>query len=73
MAIGPEDRRKLLTPVGMIIFTSLLLLVVFGSLRTDRPLALSWLLPAALGSAIGVLPIVIGLSLWAWCIVLGRF
>lgn len=70
VATGPERRRKLLTPVGLVIFSALLLLVVFGSLRTDRALALPQLLPGVAGSVVGVALLAAGMMLWTWCIFL---
>ena len=72
VAVGPERRRQLLTPVGLFIFTGLLLLVVFGSLFTDRALGLPRLLPGTPGSLIGLLLLALGLPLWAWCIMVFR-
>ncbi len=72
VAKGSERRRKLLTPVGFIVFGALLLLVVFGGLRTDRALDLPRLLPGALGVIVGVALLAAGVMLWAWCIVLFR-
>ncbi|MBI3950412.1 MAG: isoprenylcysteine carboxylmethyltransferase family protein [Acidobacteria bacterium] len=72
VATGPERRRRLLTPVGLVIFLGLLLLVVYGSLFTDRALAFPRLLPGALGSGVGVLLLAAGLALWGWCVVLFR-
>jgi protein-S-isoprenylcysteine O-methyltransferase Ste14 len=68
VATGPERRRRLLTPVGLLIFTGLLLFVVIESLFTDRALGLPRLLPGAPGSLIGLLLLALGLPLWAWCI-----
>ena len=72
VATGPERRRRLLTPVGLVVFSGLLLLVVFGSLRTDRALGLPPLLPGAVGTAVGAPLLAVGLMLWAWCILLFR-
>ena len=69
---GSKRRRALLTPVGAVVFASLLLLVVFGSLHMDRALGLPRLLPGPLGAAIGVPLLAAGLVLWVWCIVLFR-
>lgn len=69
VATGPERRRKLLTPVGLFVFSALLLLVVFGSLRTDQALGLPPLLPGPVSLAVGVPLLAAGLALWAWCIV----
>lgn len=72
LATGPERRRKLLTPVGLVIFSAILLLVVVGSLLTDRGLGLPGLLPGAAGWAIGGLLLAGGVTLWAWCVLLFR-
>lgn len=72
VATGPERRRRLLTPVGLLIFTGLLLLVVFGSLFTDRALGLPALLPGSPGLLIGLFLLAVGLPLWAWCILVFR-
>jgi len=69
VATGPERRRRLLTPVGLLIFIALLLLVVFGSLFTDRALNLARLLPGALGLSVGILLLAAGLALWGWCVI----
>ena len=69
VASGPERRRALLTPVGLLIITVLMFLVVVGSLFTDRMLALPKLLPGTSGSLIGLLLLAAGLPLWACCVV----
>lgn len=70
VATGPERRRRLLTFVGLVIFVGLLLLVVFGSLFTDRALGLPRLLPGALGAGVGVFLLAVGAALWGWCLTL---
>jgi protein-S-isoprenylcysteine O-methyltransferase Ste14 len=65
---GPERRRRLLTPVGLLFAAGLLLLVVFGGFFTDRALALRPLLPGALGGSIGAGLLAAGLVLWGWCL-----
>lgn len=73
VATGPERRRRLLTPVGLLIFAVLLLVFFFGSLFIDRALGPPRLLPGAPGFVIGVGLLAAGLPLWAWCIlVFGR-
>ena len=67
---GPERRRRLLTPVGLAFAIGLLVLVVLGSLFTDRALSLPPLLPQALGAGLGVLLLTAGLALWGWCLML---
>jgi protein-S-isoprenylcysteine O-methyltransferase Ste14 len=70
VATGPERRRRLLTPVGLLIFIGLLLLVVFASRFTDRALGLPQLLPGAPGSVVGAILVALGIPLWGWCLVL---
>ncbi len=72
VATGSESRRTLLTPVGLMIFTGLLLLAVFGSVHTDRVWDLRPLLPTAIAFSIGLSLLVPGLALWIWCMVLFR-
>jgi protein-S-isoprenylcysteine O-methyltransferase Ste14 len=67
---GPEWRRRLLTPVALVIVAGLLLLLVSGSLLTDRALGLPRLFPEGLGLAIGILLVVAGVSFHLWCVVL---
>ncbi len=67
---GSRRRRLFLTPVGLAVFAGLLLLVVLGSLFTDRALGLPRLLSGALGSVIGVALLAPGVMLCAWCVVL---
>lgn len=68
VTIGPERRRRLLTPVGLIFAVGLILLVFFGGHFTDRAFALPPLLPGALGGLIGAGLLVPGLVLWGWCL-----
>ena len=67
VATGSKRRRALLMPVGLLIFSGLLLLIIVGSERTDTALGLSPLFPGALGSAVGGILLAAGLVLWAWC------
>jgi len=66
---GSKRWRILLTPVGIVVFTGMFLLVVFGSLYTDRAFGFPRLLFGAPGSAIGVVLLSAGLVMWAWCII----
>jgi protein-S-isoprenylcysteine O-methyltransferase Ste14 len=72
LATGPERRRQLLTPVGLVFFFGMLAAVIFGSLSTDRALALPRLLPGVVGSSVGVVLLALGLALWGWCVKLFR-
>ena len=73
VAVGAERRRRLLTPVGLLIFTGLVLAIVYGSLLTDSALGLPQLLPGAPGSLIGLALVATGLPLWVWCILVFRW
>jgi protein-S-isoprenylcysteine O-methyltransferase Ste14 len=70
VATGSKRLRALLTPVGLVVFFALLLLVVFLSLATERALNLPELLPGLLGVVVGASFLIGGGSLWAWCVVL---
>jgi protein-S-isoprenylcysteine O-methyltransferase Ste14 len=65
---GSKRRRAFLTPVGLVIFFGVLLLIVVGSLRTDGFLGLPRLLPGAPGSVVGGVLLSAGLILWGWCV-----
>jgi protein-S-isoprenylcysteine O-methyltransferase Ste14 len=67
---GSERRRKVLTPIGGLVFTVLLLLVAFGSLYTDRVFDLRPFLPTVVAFDIGLPLLGVGLILWIWCILL---
>jgi len=67
---GPEWRRRLLTPIALVIVAGFLVLLVFGSLATDNALGLRRLLPEGLAIVIGMLLLVAGLSLHVWCVLL---
>lgn len=61
-----------MTPVGLAVFTGLLLLVVYAGLSTDRALGFSPLLSGRAVSLIGWILVCAGLALWIWCIVCFR-
>ena len=69
VATGPKRRRELLTPVGLLVFGSTLLIVIFGGLFTDRVFSLPHLLPGTAGSAVGIPLLVLGSTLTGWCVV----
>jgi len=69
VATGSKRLRFLLTPVGLVVFFGLLLLVVFGSLNMDRALGFPKLLSGPEGTLIGVVLLSLGLVIWAWCVV----
>jgi protein-S-isoprenylcysteine O-methyltransferase Ste14 len=69
VATGSKRLRLILTPIGLIVFFGLLLLVVFGSLYMDRALGFQDLLSGSIGTLIGVVLLSLGLAIWAWCIV----
>lgn len=64
---GPARRRSLLTPVGLLVFSTLVLLVVFGGLSTDRVVGMPRLLPGPAGSVVGTVLLSAGLFLCCWC------
>jgi protein-S-isoprenylcysteine O-methyltransferase Ste14 len=67
VATGPEGRRRLLTPVGLVFFCGLLTVVLLASLSTDRAFSLPPLLPGPLGLGIGLLLLGAGVALWLRC------
>ena len=68
IATGPKRRRTLLTPVGLLVFASSLVIVIVGGLATDRALALPALVPRALSLAFGGPVLVAGALLCGWCV-----
>jgi protein-S-isoprenylcysteine O-methyltransferase Ste14 len=68
VAKGSKRRRLLLTPVGLVVFFGMLLLLIFGSLYMDRALGLPKLLSGPIGTLIGVVLLSLGLVIWAWCV-----
>ena len=69
VATGSKRLRLLLTPVGLVVFFGILLLVVFGSLFMDRSFGFPKLLSGPIGTLIGVVLLSLGLVIWAWCVV----
>lgn len=69
VATGSKRLRTLLTPVGLVVFFSMLLVLIFGSLRMDQALGFPKLLPGRGGTLIGVVLLSVGSIIWAWCIV----
>lgn len=70
IATGPERRRTLLTPLGLVLFLTLVVLVVAASLGTDHVLGLPPLLPGRSGLVMAALLLAVGAPLWAWCVAL---
>jgi protein-S-isoprenylcysteine O-methyltransferase Ste14 len=68
VATGPKRRRELLTPIGLAVFGSTLLIVVFGGLITDRVFTFPPLLPGAVGSVAGIPFLALGVILTGWCV-----
>ena len=66
---GSKRVRNLLTPVGIVVFFGMLLLLVLGSLYMDRSLGFPKLLSGLTGTLIGVVLIMSGLVIWVLCIV----
>ncbi len=69
VATGSKRLRTLLTPVGLVVFFGMLLLVVFGSLYMDRAFGFPKLLSGPIGTLIGVVLLSLGLVIWGWCVV----
>jgi protein-S-isoprenylcysteine O-methyltransferase Ste14 len=67
---GPTRRRALLTPVGLVVFATLLILVVLAGLLTDRAIGLPRLMPGTAGSLIGVILLAAGSILCGLCVAL---
>jgi protein-S-isoprenylcysteine O-methyltransferase Ste14 len=69
VATGSKRIRLLLTPVGLVVFFGMLLLLVFGSLYIDRSLGFPKLLSSTIGTVTGVVLLSLGVAIWAWCVV----
>ena len=69
VATGSKRLRLILTPVGLFVFSGMLLLVIFGSLYMDRALGFPKLLSSPIGTFIGVVLLSSGLVYWVWCVV----
>jgi protein-S-isoprenylcysteine O-methyltransferase Ste14 len=69
VATGSKRLRLILTPVGLVVFFGMLLLVIFGSLYMDRALGFQQLLSGSIGTLIGVVLLSSGLVYWVWCVV----
>lgn len=69
VATGSKRLRLLLTPVGLVVFFGMLLLVVSGSLYMDRALGFPKLLSGPIGTLIGVVLLSLGFVIWACCVV----
>ena len=67
-ATGSRRKRQLLTPLGLLIFGLTLAAVVVLGIYTDKALRMPEVLPGTLGSSIGVVLLVSGLVLCAWCV-----
>lgn len=68
VATGPRRRRQLLTPVGLIVFSLTLVVVVVGGSYTDRALELPELFPGSPGLILGTPLLVLGSLLSGWCV-----
>ena len=66
VATSSRRMRTLLTPVGVFIFFSLILLFIVVSLQVDKFLGLAKLLPASLNIIMSVPILAIGLFLMLW-------
>jgi protein-S-isoprenylcysteine O-methyltransferase Ste14 len=61
-----KRRRALITPIVLAFALGLILLVVFGSLYTDKAFGLPLLLVDGLGMVIGIPLVAAGFGLWFW-------
>jgi protein-S-isoprenylcysteine O-methyltransferase Ste14 len=68
VATGSRWKRKLLTPVGFLIFGATLAAVLVLGLFTDKMLGTPELLPGAVGVAMGVALTALGSLLCGWCV-----
>jgi protein-S-isoprenylcysteine O-methyltransferase Ste14 len=68
VATGSKRRRRVLTPVGLLVFGGTLAVVIFGGLTTDRWLGLPPLLPGLAGTVAGGLLLMAGGGLCTWCV-----
>lgn len=69
IATGSKRLRTLLTPVGLAVFLSMLLLVTFGSLYMDSVLGLPKLFLGSIGIILGMILLIAGLIICGWCVV----
>jgi protein-S-isoprenylcysteine O-methyltransferase Ste14 len=65
---GSERARKLLTPIGLIVFLAVMCGFVWGGIRLDRALGFGRFLPRGPGLAAGGALIVLGVFLSVWSI-----
>jgi protein-S-isoprenylcysteine O-methyltransferase Ste14 len=69
LATGSKRLRSILTPIGIVVFFGLLLLMVLASQYTDRVFSLPRLLTGKTGKFIGAVLLISGSMIWTWCIV----
>ncbi|NIQ58914.1 MAG: hypothetical protein GWN71_37780, partial [Gammaproteobacteria bacterium] len=67
LAVGPAARRRRWTPAGLGVFGASLALVVFGGLATDRLLSIPTLPGNPAWTVAGLVLVLGGLGLSAWC------
>jgi len=67
-ATGPERKRLVLTPIGLLVFSGTLVVVIVGGRITDRALSLPPLFPGKVGSVLGSLLLMAGFLMCAWCV-----
>ena len=68
-ALGSKRLRLLMTPIGLAVFTGILLLLIYAGLFVDRAFGFPALLPGLAGQLVGWPLLSGGLVLWAWCTV----
>jgi protein-S-isoprenylcysteine O-methyltransferase Ste14 len=69
VATGSKRLRIILTPVGLVVFFGMLLLVIFGSLYMDRAFGFQKLLSGPIDTLVGVILLSSGLVIWVWCVI----
>lgn len=68
VASGPRRRRELLTPLGLLVFGTSLLLVIAGGILIDRALEFALPVPASFRFVVGTTLLMSGCVLTAWCV-----
>jgi protein-S-isoprenylcysteine O-methyltransferase Ste14 len=68
VATGSRRKRGFLIPFGLLVFGLSLAAVIALGLYTDNVLRMPGLLPGSLGVSIGVVLLVLGSMLCAWCV-----
>jgi len=67
-ATGPERKRKILTPVGPVVFVGIISILFYASIKTDNILGNPSIFSEATSKILSVPFIIFGLSLVGWCV-----